>query len=304
MGSNQSLIVAVGIGAAAIVAGSVISRLLSDKKKNKVALVDPQVKYQFPLVFKEELTHDTRKMRFGLPSAEHTLGLPLGQHVYLSAKVNGELTVRPYTPTSSEQDKGYFDLVLKVYKSGVHPKFPNGGKLTQHLDSMEVGDTIDVRGPSGRLQYKQKGVFEISVDKRTPPTVKQAKRVGMIAGGTGITPMFQLIKDVCNNPDDHTKLQLIFANQSENDILLREEIDEFAANSNGQFEAWYTIDKSVEPNWKFSVGFVDEQMIAEHLPPAGDDSLILMCGPPPMINFACVPNLEKLGFTKEMRFAY
>jgi len=304
MGSNQSLIVAVGIGAAAIVAGSVISRLLSDKKKNKVALVDPQVKYQFPLVFKEELTHDTRKMRFGLPSAEHTLGLPLGQHVYLSAKVNGELTVRPYTPTSSEQDKGYFDLVLKVYKSGVHPKFPNGGKLTQHLDSIEVGDTIDVRGPSGRLQYKQKGVFEISVDKRTPPTVKQAKRVGMIAGGTGITPMFQLIKDVCNNPDDHTKLQLIFANQSENDILLREEIDEFAANSNGQFEAWYTIDKSVEPNWKFSVGFVDEQMIAEHLPPAGDDSLILMCGPPPMINFACVPNLEKLGFTKEMRFAY
>lgn len=45
-------------------------------------------------------------------------------------------------------------------------------------------------------------------------------------------------------------------------------------------------------------------MIAAHLPPAGEDVIILMCGPPPMINFACVPNLEKLGYTKEMRFAY
>jgi cytochrome-b5 reductase len=109
-------------------------------------------------------------------------GLPLGQHVYLSAKINGELVVRPYTPTSSDDDKGFFDLVLKVYKAGVHPKFPDGGKMSQYLDSLKPGDTIDVRGPSGRLQYKRNGVFEISIDKKTPPTVKKAKRVGMIAG--------------------------------------------------------------------------------------------------------------------------
>lgn len=63
-------------------------------KKNKVALVDPNIKYPFELVFKDELTHDTRRFRFALPSAEHVLGLPLGQHIYLSAKINGELVVR------------------------------------------------------------------------------------------------------------------------------------------------------------------------------------------------------------------
>ena len=63
-------------------------------KKNKVALVDPNIKYPFVLVFREELTHDTRRFRFALPSAEHVLGLPLGQHIYLSTKVNGELVVR------------------------------------------------------------------------------------------------------------------------------------------------------------------------------------------------------------------
>lgn len=97
------------------------------KSKKKVALKDPNVKYPFELVFKEELTHDTRKFRFALPSEGHVLGLPLGQHIYLSAKINGELVVRPYTPTSSDDDKGYFDLVIKVYKANVHPKFPDGG---------------------------------------------------------------------------------------------------------------------------------------------------------------------------------
>ena len=34
------------------------------------------------------------------------LGLPIGQHIYLSAKVNGSLVVRPYTPVTSDEDKG------------------------------------------------------------------------------------------------------------------------------------------------------------------------------------------------------
>mgnify|MGYP000297756477 CR=1 FL=1 len=95
----------------------------------------------------------------------------------------------------------------------MHPKFPNGGKLTQYLDNMKPGDTIDVRGPSGRLVYKHKGVFEIRADKKTPPTVKKVKKLGMIAGGTGITPMFQLIKDICKNDQDTTEMSLLFANQ-------------------------------------------------------------------------------------------
>ena len=109
----------------------------SKKSKKLVALVDSSVNYPFQLVFKRELTHDTALFRmlficlkitkksinyftkfktkgFALPSEQHVLGLPIGQHIYLSAKINGELVVRPYTPTSSDDDKGYFDLVLKV----------------------------------------------------------------------------------------------------------------------------------------------------------------------------------------------
>jgi len=58
------------------------------------------------------------------------------------------------------------------------------------------------------------------------------------------------------------------------------------------------------PDWKYSSGFVNSEMLSGHMPPAEDGTLILMCGPPPMINLACIPNLEKLGYTANMRFSY
>ena len=38
----------------------------------------------------------------------------IGQHVYLTARIDGELVIRPYTPTSSDDDQGFMDLVIKV----------------------------------------------------------------------------------------------------------------------------------------------------------------------------------------------
>lgn len=40
----------------------------------------------------------------------------------------------------------------------------------------------------------------------------------MIAGGTGLTPMYQIIKSSLKDPKDRTKLCLIYANIEEDDI--------------------------------------------------------------------------------------
>lgn len=56
--------------------------------------------------------------------------------------------------------------------------------------------------------------------------------------------------------------------------------------------------------WKYSSGFINEEIIRDHLFAASDDTITLMCGPPPMINFACQPNLEKLGHSKDLILAY
>lgn len=47
--------------------------LLIDEKKCKL-LQDPQAKYLIPLIEKEEISHDTRRFRFGLPTKQHVLG--------------------------------------------------------------------------------------------------------------------------------------------------------------------------------------------------------------------------------------
>lgn len=65
-----------------------------------------------------------------------------------------------------------------------HPKFPDGGKMSQYLESLKIGDTIDVRGPSGRLQYLGNGTFSIKNMRKEPPSIIKVKKVNMIAGKT------------------------------------------------------------------------------------------------------------------------
>lgn len=85
-------------------------------KKVRLAPValDKDQKIPFKLVKKEEVSHDTRKFRFELQSPRHVLGLPVGNHMYLSARIGGELVRRPYTPVTSDDELGHFELVIKV----------------------------------------------------------------------------------------------------------------------------------------------------------------------------------------------
>eukprot|EP00111_Clytia_hemisphaerica_P015481 TCONS_00045717-protein len=276
-------------------------RWVSGDKVTKIAL-NPQQKIPFKLIEKHIISHDTRRFRFALQTPEHVLGLPVGKHMYLSAHIDGKLVIRPYTPVTSDDELGYFDLVIKVYFKNVHPKFPEGGKMSQHLESMEIGDTIDVRGPSGHYTYKGQGVFEVE-ENRKEKKIMRCKKIGMIAGGTGITPMLQVVNDILKHPEDKTEVSLLFANQTEEDILLREEIEGMVEENPGRLHVWYTLDRAQE-NWSYSSGFVNEEMIKEHLPRSDDHSVILMCGPPPMIKFACIPNLEKLGFKPDQYFSF
>lgn len=143
----------------------------------------------------------------------------------------------------------------------------------------------------------------IHEDKKKPPERRQVKRLSMIAGGTGIAPMLQVIRDVLKKSDsDKTKIALLFANQSEKDILLRDELEGFAAKHPDQLKVWYTLDRADE-GWKYSTGFVDKNMIKEHLYESDEDTHILLCGPPPMIKFVNA-QLDELNWPQDYRFKY
>ncbi|KAG7024645.1 hypothetical protein SDJN02_13463, partial [Cucurbita argyrosperma subsp. argyrosperma] len=265
-----------------------IPHLAPITETRRVALI-PREKIPCKLISKTAISHDVRRLRFALPLEDQVLGLPVGKHVFLCANIDGKLCMRAYTPTSGIHQVGYFELVVKIYFKNAHPKFPNGGLMSQHLDSLPLGSEIEVKGPLGHIEYTGRGHF--LVDGKP----KKAKKLAMLAGGTGITPIYQVAQAILNDPEDETEMFLVYANRTENDILMREELDEWS-RSDKRFNVWYVVQESVREGWEYSVGVVSESIMREHLPAASADSLALACGPPPMIKFAVQPNLEKMNY--------
>ncbi len=233
---------------------------------------------KYPLVAKTSVSHNTILLRFGLPSPDASLGLDLGRHLSVRATIDGRETRRPYTPVSASDAAGYFELLVKVYPA------PHG-LMSRHLDGLATGDTMEVRGPLGKFIYN-KGSYS---------------RINMVCGGTGITPMWQVLRAILDDPTDDTHISLIFANVTEADILLREEL-EGLERAHQQFEVYYVLNEP-PAGWKGGVGFVTKQILAERFGEPRDGALTLMCGPPPM-NKAMKGHLATLGFKDEHVFKF
>lgn len=237
----------------------------------------PKVYKKLPLVEREQLSPSAVRLVFALPTPTTVLGLPIGQHVAIKAVLeNGTVVSRSYTPTSNNADLGRLELVVRIYDDGL---------LTgRYLSKLNMGDEVEFRGPKGAMRYKAgKGV---------------AKKVGMIAGGTGITPMYQLIRAICEDDTDLTEVSLIYANRSEEDILLRKELDRFARLYPKNFRVWYMLDTPPAEGWTGGQGFVTKELMKERLPgPSAEEGevKVLLCGPPGMVN-ASKKGLVELGF--------
>jgi cytochrome-b5 reductase len=126
--------------------------------------------------------------------------------------------------------------------------------------------------------------------------------LGMIAGGTGITPMWQLIQVILADASDRTRIKLIFANVSAEDILLRSEIDAMAAQHADRFGCFYVLNEP-PTEWNMGVGFVSPAHIQEFIGLPAENKLVLLCGPPPM-NKAMREHLERLGYDKSAIFRF
>jgi cytochrome-b5 reductase len=237
----------------------------------------PDVFQDFELEEKTIVSHNVAIYRFKLPSPKHILGLPIGQHISIGAPClqpdgTTKEIVRSYTPISGDHQPGHVDLLIKSYPQG---------NISKHMASLVVGQTIKVRGPKGAFVY----------------TPNMVRHFGMIAGGTGITPMLQVIRAIVRGRDagDKTQVDLIFANVSPQDILLKEDLDALAAQDAG-IRIHYVLDKPPE-GWTGGVGYVTADMIDKYLPKPADDVKILLCGPPPMIS-GLKKATESLGFKK------
>ena len=262
--------------------------------------------FELELEDKVHLTPDTSRFRFKLPNNDDVLGLPVGKHLSLiSENEDGEQVSRSYTPVSTDNNVGYVDFVIKIYKKNEHPDFPDGGFMSQKVDQLEIGDTFKFKGPNGRLTYMGNGAFSIKQLKSQGGELvtKNYKNIGMIAGGSGITPMIPIIRTVLGGESDTTQLNLLFANKKEDDIILRDKLENRQEEFSHQYKFFYTLDEPAD-NWSGYRGFINSDMITETMPAPSDDTLILLCGPPKMISEAVKPTLEQLNYSKDSIFTF
>ena len=137
----------------------------------------------------------------------------------------------------------------QVYFANVHPKFPEGGKLTQLLDAMKVGDTIDVKGPLGEWIFHTpltlpKAPAALPTFVETTTKVETPfDAIGFIAGGSGITPVLQTAHALVADKAAKIQIKILFANRSIEDILCKDLLD--ALEKDPRVEVWYTLDVQV-----------------------------------------------------------
>lgn len=245
----------------------------------------------FKLVKVNELTSDTKAFIFELPAGQN-LGLTATSALlakYITAKGNN--VIRPYTPVSDLDQTGSFELIIKRYETG---KFGN------YINGLNLGDTVSFQGPIPKY----------------PWTPNKHKAISLIGGGSGITPLYQLLHVIDKNPEDKTKVTLFYGNKSEDDIILRKEIEAIVAKKPDQFKAYFFLDKTPK-NWKGETGYITKEFLEKHQVKATDDNVkVFVCGPPPLYNSISGPKvsptdqgelvgiLKDLGFSKDQVFKY
>lgn len=176
-------------------------------------------------------------------------------------------------------------------------KYPNG-KGSGKMHSLKPGDS---------LQFKPLHEFDYQPNQYSAMT--------FIAGGSGITPIYQLTRAILDNPNDKTKIALLYANNSEEDILLKNEFDDLAQKHPGRFTRLYTVSKTTPQNEGiYQKGYVTKEMLSQVMPHKMNERSVkvLVSGPPPMIESVAGAKggfgwtqgslggiLSELGYTKE-----
>lgn len=237
------------------------------------------------------ISPNTKHYVFELKSPEDVSGLVTASLLlakYVTPKGNN--VIRPYTPVSDVDQKGTLEFVIKTYPEG---------KFSKHMHDLKPNDTVSFKGPIVKWKWEP----------------NQFKHITLIGGGSGITPLYQLIHEITKNPNDKTKVSLFYGNLTEDDILLRKELDDVAAKHKDQVSVHYFLDKAPE-GWKGHTGYISKEFLKENLPGPSKDSKIYVCGPPGLYN-AISGNkksptdqgevtgaLAELGYTKDHVFKF
>jgi cytochrome-b5 reductase len=136
--------------------------------------------------------------------------------------------------------------------------------MSTHLHNMTPGQRLDLKGPLPKYRW----------------TENKHDHIALVAGGTGITPMWQLARAIFRNPNDKTQVTLVFGNVSEEDILLKKELAELENTYPQRFRAFYVLDNPPK-DWAGGKGYITKELLKTVLPEPKEANIkVFVCGPP------------------------
>jgi len=175
------------------------------------------------------------------PAVASQFNYKAGQFVTFFLNIKGEQLNRSYSlSTSPLTDKEFKVTIKKVH----------GGRASTHLcEVVKEGDTLMTAPPAG-LFFR-------------PPPPEAAKGVHyfLIAAGSGITPVFSIMKTVLTaSPSNH--VTLVYCNRSQDSIIYREELDRWAREHATRLDVVHILTKP-QDGWTGHTGRINRTLLAE-----------------------------------------
>jgi cytochrome-b5 reductase len=230
----------------------------------------------FTLLQKWQKSPDSWLLRFALPDdqlllAEDAPTIPTCISVHYNGTTElGDHSVlkKSYSPISHPSTEETMDLLVKAYA----PR-PGGG-VGAYLCDMGPGEILQAVLKSKRMMHGSPGVLH------------RWDHLGLVAGGTGVAPLFQIVQILLQDPTDTTRIQLLSINKKEDDLLMREEMDQLAKDYPDRFSVQYSLTEPPD-DWKGLTGRGSVEMVRDTLPSPSshgtashnkNPTMILVCG--------------------------
>jgi ferredoxin-NADP reductase len=194
-------------------------------------------------------TYNVKSFRFPRPES---LDYKPGQFMFVTIKIAEEKVQKHFTISSSPTEKGFIEFTKKL----------TGHEFSNAIDALKVGDWAKIDAPYGDFTFE--GEF---------------KKIGMLSGGIGITPLRSMCR-YCTDMILDTKITLLYGNRTEKDIIFREELEKMQ-RQNKSLKVVFTVSE-VSESWTGYTGRIDAEMIKKEIPDYME-RVFYTCGPPAMV---------------------
>lgn len=215
------------------------------------------VTYTLKVVEIKQETNDTVTICFKQPGLKK-IKYQAGQYLTLIFKINGRRYLRPYSFSSAPSVDSHLEITIKRVQNGI---------VSNHVhDVVKIGDSIEVLQPMGEFLYQHD---------------EDIKNVFFWGVGSGITPLFSMIKEILKNYQS-VNVNLIYGTKDNENTIFLNKINNLLSYQSDRFKTWnFQSNLSIAEQYPYLIkGRIEREKILEILSGFSlSESLHYICGP-------------------------